>query len=107
MITKNENFVWCTYRNWSFEILDALIDLNTSKCVSILTTKTCVYDFSKFENRISQITKSKYSVAINSCTSSLFLSLKVLDIKNESVNFYFMKFMNKSKTRSIFVSYFL
>ena len=49
MITTNENFVWCTYRNWSFEILDTLTDLSHSKCVSILTTENCVYDFSRFE----------------------------------------------------------
>jgi len=83
MITKNENFVWCTYRNWSFEILDALIDLNTSKCVSILTTKTCVYDFSKFE---------KLGIKV-------FRMQPKLVFKNDSP---FMKFINEKSVKAIF-----
>ena len=48
--------------------------------------KACIKDgwvstsgkfINQFENKISKITKSKYSIAINNCTSSLFLSLKV------------------------------
>ncbi|MES2856238.1 MAG: formyltransferase family protein [Bdellovibrionota bacterium] len=46
---KVVTFSWCTYRNWSFEVLEGLVSDPRLKCASILTTPDCTYDFSIFE----------------------------------------------------------
>ena len=44
-------FVWCTYRDWSFRILDGLLDVPAWTCALIVTTLNCRSDLSRFENR--------------------------------------------------------
>jgi len=43
------NYCWCTYRTWSFQVLEGLLNLPYAKCAAILTTEDCIYDFSSFE----------------------------------------------------------
>jgi methionyl-tRNA formyltransferase len=42
-------FVWCTYRDWSFQVLEALLDLKDWRCGLVITTRDCRYDFSVIE----------------------------------------------------------
>ena len=42
-------FVWCTYRDWSFQVLEALLDLKDWRCGLVITTLDCRYDFSVIE----------------------------------------------------------
>ncbi|MFO1109732.1 MAG: formyltransferase family protein [Bradyrhizobium sp.] len=42
-------FVWCTYRDWSFQVLEALLDLEDWRCGLVITTADCRYDFSAIE----------------------------------------------------------
>jgi len=44
-------FIWCTYRDWSFHVLEGLLDLPGWRCGLIVTTPDCRYDFSPFERR--------------------------------------------------------
>ena len=44
-------FVWCTYRDWSFRILDGLLDLDGWRCGLIVTTEDCRSDLTRFEAR--------------------------------------------------------
>ncbi len=44
-------FVWCTYRDWSFRILDGLLDLPRWRCSLIVTTLDCRFDLARFEER--------------------------------------------------------
>ena len=46
---KKNGYVWCTYRAWSFEVLEGLLATHDLKCIAILTTKTCTWKFSRFE----------------------------------------------------------
>lgn len=43
------NYVWCTYRVWSFRILEALVGIPGWRCGLVVTTKDCIYDFSALE----------------------------------------------------------
>lgn len=42
-------FVWCTYRAWSFQVLESLLDLPGWRPALLVTTHDCRYDFSHFE----------------------------------------------------------
>jgi len=42
-------FVWCTYRDWSFQVLEALLDLKGWRCGLVVTTHDCRYDFTAIE----------------------------------------------------------
>jgi methionyl-tRNA formyltransferase len=42
-------FVWCTYRDWSFQVLEALLDIDDWRCALVVTTSDCRYDFSVIE----------------------------------------------------------
>jgi len=44
-------YVWCTYRKWSFKILEAIQDIDNWKTGLIVTTDNCIYNFERFENR--------------------------------------------------------
>lgn len=46
-----KGYVWCTYRHWSFRILEALQDIEGWRTCAIVTTSDCEYDFSIFEKR--------------------------------------------------------
>ena len=46
-----KTYVWCTYREWSFNILEAIQDLDNWKTGLLVTTENCIYDFKKFEKR--------------------------------------------------------
>jgi methionyl-tRNA formyltransferase len=48
MISKR-TFVWCTYRDWSFQVLEALLDIEDWRCGLVVTTQDCRYDFSIIE----------------------------------------------------------
>jgi methionyl-tRNA formyltransferase len=44
-------FIWCTYRDWSFRVLEGLLDIPSWNCSLIVTTHNCQYDLSPFERR--------------------------------------------------------
>lgn len=44
-------YIWASYRNWSFQVLEGLLDLENIECVAIVTTLDCSYDFSNFVNK--------------------------------------------------------
>ena len=50
-MAKTRTYVWCTYRDWSFRILEGLLDLEGWRAGSIVTTEACRYDFAPFEAR--------------------------------------------------------
>lgn len=43
------SYAWCTYRDWSFQVLDGLLDLPGWRCGLIVTTPGCRTDLSRFE----------------------------------------------------------
>ncbi len=45
----NRAFVWCTYRQWSFDVLEGLLDVPGWRCDLIITTEQCKSDLSGFE----------------------------------------------------------
>jgi methionyl-tRNA formyltransferase len=47
----DKTYVWCTYREWSFKILEGLQDLDGWKAGLIVTTPDCRHDFSRLEKR--------------------------------------------------------
>ena len=51
MIEGSFGFVWCTYRDWSFRILDGLLDLPEWRCQLIVATRDCRSDLARFEER--------------------------------------------------------
>lgn len=44
-------YIWASYRNWSFQVLEGLLDLENTECLAIVTTLNCSYDFSNFINK--------------------------------------------------------
>ncbi len=50
-MARDRNYVWCTYREWSFRILEGLLGLQGWRCPTIITTHDCRYDFRAFEQR--------------------------------------------------------
>ncbi len=46
----NFRYFWCTYRDWSFALLEAILKIEGAECLGVLTTKDCVYDFSYIES---------------------------------------------------------
>lgn len=44
-------YIWASYRNWSFEVLEGLLDLENIECVAIVTTLDCTFDFTHFINK--------------------------------------------------------
>jgi methionyl-tRNA formyltransferase len=42
-------FIWCTYRDWSFNMLRGLLDVEGWQPALIVTTLDCRYDFADFE----------------------------------------------------------
>lgn len=48
--SKN-SFIWCAYRDWSFHVLEGLLDIQSWRCSLIVTTHRCQYDLSSFERR--------------------------------------------------------
>ena len=44
-------FIWCTYRDWSFHVLEGILDTHSWNCSLIITTHNCQYDLSLFERR--------------------------------------------------------
>jgi len=51
MTMADKTYVWCTYRDWSFKILEGLQDLDGWKTGLIVTTPECKYDFFRLEQR--------------------------------------------------------
>jgi methionyl-tRNA formyltransferase len=51
MTMADNTYVWCTYRDWSFRILEGLQDLPGWKTGMIVTTPECRYDFSRLKLR--------------------------------------------------------
>jgi folate-dependent phosphoribosylglycinamide formyltransferase PurN len=49
--TTSNTFIWCTYRDWSFRVLDGLLDVSGWSCSLIVTTLDCRSDLSRFEKR--------------------------------------------------------
>jgi len=45
------SYVWCTYRDWSFHILEGLLDLPGWRAGLVVTTPGCKYDFDRLEKR--------------------------------------------------------
>lgn len=50
-MANKKKYIWCTYRDWSFQILEAIQDSSDWETGLIVTTQDCIYDFQKFENR--------------------------------------------------------
>jgi len=48
-MTDHRSFVWCTYRDWSFQVLEALLDIEGWRCALVVTTRDCRYDFAVIE----------------------------------------------------------
>jgi methionyl-tRNA formyltransferase len=48
-MNASHTFVWCTYRDWSFQVLEALLDLKDWRCGLVVTTLDCRYDFAVIE----------------------------------------------------------
>src|SRR5881397_3890212 len=47
----SNGFVWCTYRDWSFRVLDGLLDLSDWTCSLVVTTLDCRTNLLRFEER--------------------------------------------------------
>src|SRR3989344_7856051 len=45
------NYIWTSYRDWSFKILEGIQDLDGWRTSLVITTKGCVYDFSRLQAR--------------------------------------------------------
>lgn len=45
------SYVWCTYRDWSFRVLEGILDLDGWRAALVLTTEECRYDFRGLERR--------------------------------------------------------
>ena len=45
------NYVWCTYRDWSFKMLEGIYDLEGWRASLIVTTPTCKYNFKRIEKK--------------------------------------------------------
>lgn len=50
-LVPTNTFIWCTYRDWSFHVLEGLLDIYSWNCSLIVTTHNCQYDLSLFERR--------------------------------------------------------
>lgn len=50
MVENNKKYVWATYRDWSFKILESIQSLDGWETGLIITTSDCQYDLSKFED---------------------------------------------------------
>lgn len=50
-MANKKKYIWCTYRDWSFKILEAIQDISDWETGLIVTTQDCIYDFKSFENR--------------------------------------------------------
>ncbi len=46
---KSRPFVWCTYRTWSFRVLEGLLDVPGWSCGLIVTTHDCRHDLAALE----------------------------------------------------------
>ena len=44
-MAEKRTYVWCTYRDWSFKILEAIQDLDNWKTGLLVTVENCIYDF--------------------------------------------------------------
>lgn len=44
-------YVWCTYRDWSFRILEGLLDLPGWRAGLVVTTPECKYDFDRITKK--------------------------------------------------------
>ncbi len=77
-------YIWCTYRNWSFNILEGIQDLKDWKLELIITTKDCLYDFSELE-KITKIVRvdTKEKQKIFSKNTKLFK--QILEIKPDTI----------------------
>ncbi len=49
--TDAKVFVWCTYRDWSFHVLEGLLDVSFWHCALIITAHDCQYDLTLFEQK--------------------------------------------------------
>ena len=58
-MADKKKYIWCTYRDWSFKILEAIQDIPDWETGLIVTTQDCIYDFERFENREIPIIKIK------------------------------------------------
>lgn len=48
---NRKKYVWCTYREWSFKILEAIQDIEDWETGLIITTDNCLYNTDKFKNK--------------------------------------------------------
>lgn len=48
---KTKNYIWCTYRDWSFRMLEGIQGLDGWENSLIVTTPDCSYDFKKLEEQ--------------------------------------------------------
>lgn len=45
------SYIWCTYREWSFQVLEGLLDLAGWRCDAIVTTPECLVDLDWFRSK--------------------------------------------------------
>ena len=50
-MTNKKTYVWCTYREWSFNILEAIQNLDDWKAGLLVSTQKCIYDFEPLKKR--------------------------------------------------------
>jgi len=55
-------YAWCTYRDWSFHVLEGLLDLPDWRCGLLITTEDCRTDLGHFERLGIPVLRIKPSV---------------------------------------------
>ena len=59
-------FVWCTYRTWSFRVLEGVLDVPSWHSALVVTTPDCVYDFERLRSRGIQVLRADPKDAVDS-----------------------------------------
>ena len=82
---SEKTFIWCTYRTWSFEVLEGLLSHPDFKCSAILTTLDCVWDFTQFEARGIRV----FRLSPESCFKNGSAFLEFLKNRPPSCSFFY------------------
>ena len=84
-MANKKKYIWCTYRDWSFQILEAIQDISDWETGLIVTTQDCIYDFQKFENRGIPIIKIEPKKAKVEFQKSGVVYDKIMQIRPETI----------------------
>ncbi len=77
-------YIWCSYRNWSFNILEGIQDLKDWKLELIITTKDCLYDFSELE-KITKIVRVNIREKQKPFARNTEVFKQILEIKPDTI----------------------